>query len=135
MATTGSTNGSFMLSPLPLEVAKTANYQVLVTDNNTLFTNTGAGAAVVFTLPAIAAGLCFEFLAVADFAITVASLAGSDLVWINDAAANSLAFSTSGEIIGGWLRVQANAAGTKWYVSNQSTGVNGTGGNTITVAT
>jgi len=134
MATTGATLGSFGDSPIPLEVAQTANYQVLVTDNGTLFTNTGAGAAVVFTLPALAAGLVFEFLVTAAQSVTIASTAGTDMVFQGNAGRSSLAFSTASEKIGGRLRVQANAAGTKWLCSNLSAGANAASGNRVTAA-
>lgn len=111
------------------EIAKTADYTVTEADNGTLFTNTGAGGAVIFTLPALQAGLVYEFLVVADQTVTVASAAGDDIVAFNDASADSLAFSTGGQKIGGHLVLRTNAAGTKWYVDNLSPG------NTITVAT
>lgn len=99
-----------------LEVPKTAAYQVLASDVGTLFTNTGAGGAVTFTLPAIAAGLSFEFLVTAAQNLTVASKEGANIVWDGNASANSLAFSTASHQIGGHLQFVANAAGAKWYV-------------------
>lgn len=116
--------------PIMREVAKTADYTVVAADNGTTFTNTGAAGAVVFTLPALAPGLAFEFRVVADQNVTVASVAGDDMIVFNDAAADSVAFSTAGQKIGGGVLVFSNAAGTKWYVRNASAGAN-----TITVAT
>lgn len=97
------------------ESAKTANYTVLATDNGTLFTNSGAGAAVVFTLPALAAGLEFTFLVAADQNVTVASVAGDDMIVHNDLSADSVAFSTASRKVGASLRVKSNAAGDKWH--------------------
>ncbi|OGT57674.1 MAG: hypothetical protein A3E01_02750 [Gammaproteobacteria bacterium RIFCSPHIGHO2_12_FULL_63_22] len=118
----------FLGGPLK-EVAKTADYSVVAADNGTLFTTTAAAGNVVFTLPTIARGLMFEFLNVVDFNMTVASAAGDDMVSINDASADSIAFSTGSQKIGGHVIVHSNDAGTKWYVRNLSPG------NTITTAT
>lgn len=102
--------------PWRQELAKTTAYPVVAADSGTLFTNVGAVGGVTFTLPTLASGLSFGFLAVADFAITVASAAGDDMVTVNDASADSVAFSTAGDIMGGFVRVYSNVAGTKWYV-------------------
>lgn len=103
--------------PYQQELAKTADYAVTAADAGTLLTNTGAVGAVIFTLPALAAGLGpFEFLAVADQSLSVASAAGNDIVTANDAQASSVGFATGGDKIGGRLRIVANAAGTRWYV-------------------
>lgn len=110
------------------EIAKTADYTVVAADVGTLFTNTGAAGAVIFTLPALAAGLGpFEFLVTANQNVTVTAPAGK-LVTFNNAAATSVAFSTAGNKIGGRVRVWCNAAGTFYYMENLSPG------NTITVA-
>lgn len=117
-------------TPWRTEVAKTADYTVLASDNGTLFTTTGAAGAVVFTLPARAANLCFWFLNAVDQNMTVASAAGDDMIVINDAAADSVAFSTANQKIGAVLMVWCNAAATKWYAANMSAGAN-----TLTIAT
>lgn len=96
------------------EVAKTANYTIVAGDNGILFTNTAAGGAVVFTLPAIGKGYYFGFLVTADQSVTVSSAAGSDMVTIASITASSVAFTTSGQKIGRWLRVYSNLAGDKW---------------------
>lgn len=115
--------------PYQNEVAKTANYTLVASDNGTLFTNTGAAGEVDFTLPAIANGYVFGFKAVANQTIKVVSAEGANIVAFNNAAATSVAFSTGGSIIGGGVKVYSNAAGTKWYVANESAGAN-----TVTVA-
>lgn len=97
-------------------VAKTADYTVTAADNNTIFTNQGAVGAVVFTLPTIAKGLRYRFFVEADQNVTVASVVSDTLVVFNDAAADSIAFSTSSEKIGGSIEVIANADATKWLV-------------------
>jgi hypothetical protein len=106
--------------PLKLEVAKTGDYTLKVSDSGSLFTNTGASGAVDFTLPAILPGLVYEFLVVADDTVTVTSNEGSNIVAFNNPAASSLAFSTSSQKVGGHLLVFSNVAGTLWYVSDLS---------------
>lgn len=103
--------------PYKREIAKTADYTVTAADNGTLFTNLGAVGAVTFTLPTRARGLNFGFMAIADQTITVAS-AGSldDIVTFNDAAADSIAFSTGGSKIGAHVRLYCNPAETLWYM-------------------
>jgi hypothetical protein len=41
--------------------AKTADYTVTTADNGSIFTNTGASGAVVFSLPAATVGLHYKF--------------------------------------------------------------------------
>lgn len=109
-------------APWCREIAKTADYTVTEADAGTLFTTVGASGAVIFTLPAIRAGLGpFEFLNMVDQNMTIASAGSSDnIVWDNDASVDTLAFSTASHKIGGRLRFRVNAAGTKWYVENLS---------------
>ncbi len=102
--------------PWQVEIPKITAYSVLASDNGTLFTTTGAVGSVLFTLPALAPGLMFEFMAVADFTMTVASLAGDDIVTSNDTQADSVGFATGGDIIGGHVRIYSNMAGTRWYM-------------------
>lgn len=109
---------------------KTADYTVVANDNFTLFTNTGASGAITYTLPTLANGYFFGFSVVADQTITVASAAGDDMVVFNDASADSVAFGTSGEKIGGLFAVFSNPGATKWHVMNLSAGAN-----TVTVVT
>lgn len=116
--------------PWKRQISKTAAYTVVAADNFTLFDNIGATGAVTFTLPALANGYLFGFLVQADQNVTVASAAGDDMVAFNDASADSVAFSTSGEKIGGLFAVYTNPAANKWIVENRSAGAN-----TVTVAT
>lgn len=98
------------------EITKTANYTVTSADNGTLFDNLGASGAVVFTLPTLAVGLCFGFHVQADANVTISSAAGDDMVVPNDASADSVAFSTGGDKIGGLVKIYSNPAATKWIV-------------------
>lgn len=96
-------------------LAKTADYTVLVGDNNKIFTNQGATGIVIFTLPTVARGLRYRFFAEADFDMRVASAVGDIIVAFNDATADAVYFSeTDSEVIGGAIEMIANADGTKW---------------------
>ena len=110
--------------------SKTTSYTVVANDNYSLFDNVGAGGAVTFTLPAIANGYLFGFRVQADQTITVASNEGDNMIVLNDASADSVAFSTGSQKIGGMVVVYTNPDATKWIVENRSAGTN-----TITVAT
>ena len=115
--------------PALVEVAKTTNYTIVAGDAGTLFTTTGASGAVTFTLPTLAAGVGpFHFLNTVGQTMTIAS-AGSldDILTFNDLTADSIAFSTAGNLIGASCTVWANQAGTKWYVRTY-------GAHTMTVA-
>jgi hypothetical protein len=115
--------------PHLVEVAKTTNYTVTAADAGTLFTTTGASGAVTFTLPTLAAGLGpFYFHNTVGQNMSIAS-AGSldDILTFNDLTADSITFSTAGNLIGASAMVWANQAGTKWYVRTF-------GSHTVTVA-
>ena len=105
-------------------VTKTANYQVLSTDNLTLFDNTGATGAVTFTLPAIANGYFFAFRAVANQNLLITSTEGSNIVGFNNATASTISFQTGSAIIGGQLIFYTNPAKTQWIVESASAGAN-----------
>jgi hypothetical protein len=86
--------------------AKTADYTCTVNDSGTIFHTTGATAAVNFTLPAIGDGpFHFTFIAGADVDLTVTAETADTMVTYNDLAADSIAFSTSSEKIGGAVDV------------------------------
>ncbi len=88
----------------PAFVTKTADYTVKSTESGTFFNTVGATAAVNFTLPAISTGpWMFWFLAGAAQTLTVTAATADTMLTFNDLAADSVAFSTSGEIIGGML--------------------------------
>lgn len=97
--------------------AKTADYTVKESECGTLFTTTGASAAVNFTLPTADAdnvGLWYEFFNAADQNMTITSGTADKMVVFNDVAADSIAFSTASEKIGGGVRVVSD--GSKWLV-------------------
>jgi hypothetical protein len=102
---------------------KTANYPVVAADNFSIFDNTGALGAVTFTLPPIANGYYFGFRGAANQNLIVASTEGANVIALNNLVANSVAFQTGGQIIGGVFHVYSNALGTKWIVEAPSAGV------------
>ncbi len=89
-------------------------HTVTYAENNTLFTTYGGDGAFTFTLPASPKhGLHYGFYNAVDQSMTVASASSSDnIVAFNDAAADSIAFSTTGEKLGGYFEVFGN--GSKW---------------------
>lgn len=95
-------------------VAKTSDYTVKAWESGTLFTSIGATAAVTFTLPANADGLEFWFMSAAATKITVTADAVNTMVTFNNAAADSVEFAASNEIIGsGFVAI---ADGDWWHV-------------------
>lgn len=99
-------------------IIKTATGAIVASENGALFVVNG-GAAVTLTLPAIKAGLRYSFLVIADQNLVVASAEGDNVIIINDASADSIAFSTSSQKIGAQLTVEAEYVnGTlKWIPS------------------
>jgi hypothetical protein len=82
---------------------KITNYTVVAADNGTLFIAKTADAT--FTLPAIAAGLSFEFMRLDDFELVVASAEGDNMIVGNDASADSITFTTAGQQIGARIKI------------------------------
>ncbi len=101
--------------------AKTANYTLTVNDHMKAFTNRGATGAVTFTLPAPVAGFIAFFLGAADQTWTIAAATNGDIVYVNDLAANSVAWSTSSEKIGGAALVWSDGT-SMFVVALQGTG-------------
>lgn len=111
------------LGPFLREVPVTqaaSPYLISASENGTLFTTTGASGAVTFTLPTVAPGLRYAFYNTVDQNITINGMAGNGIVF-NNAAANSIAYSTSGQKIGVGILIESNAAGTKWFAHQWST--------------
>ena len=101
-------------------VAKTAAYTLTNKDNDKIFTNRGATGAVTFTLPTasdLTDGWSARFFVVADQSVTIASAEGDNVVAFNDAAADSIAFSTSGEKVGAGVEVVRDGTGWLAFVS------------------
>lgn len=119
--------------------AKTADYTIVTgTDRSgTIFTNRGASAAVIFTLPAPAQGIAgayYDFISVADQDVTVKTATADTLIVVNDLTADSLKMGTSNQKIGSAMRAVCD--GTSWIAFGYAIGAGGdTGCNTYTVAT
>lgn len=114
-------------------VAKTTAYTVKEYESGTLFTTRGAAADLTFTLPTTAKkGLYYGFYNVADYEMLVASGTADTMVSFNDAAADSVAFTTASEQIGGSFVVMGD--GTSWLVFPFSFGL-GLTAQTVTTAT
>lgn len=97
-------SNGFLANPavLPRVVAKTANYTVKFNESGTIFTTAGATANVAFTLPDPTDGKwVYLFVVGADVNLTVSAATADTLITFNDVAADSVAYSTSSEKIGG----------------------------------
>lgn len=101
-------------------IAKTATASIVASENGALFVVTGTGA-VVLTLPAIKPGLKYSFVNTADQNLTIASAEGDNVIILNDASADSVAFSTANQKIGARLTVESVYVGgtLKWLQSGQ----------------
>ena len=101
--------------PIRFMEAKTAAYQVTKEDAGTIFHTAGATAAVTFTLPPITDGpFYFLFINGADVDMTVTAKVADTAITYADLTADSVAFSTSSEKIGGAVEVWCD--GTSLYV-------------------
>jgi len=99
-------------------VSKVAAYTVLAKETGTYFNTTGATTAITFTLPAISEGPWeFKFINSVDLAMTVASGTADTMIGFNDVDLDSIAASTSGEMIG--AIINAYCDGTKLWVSSE----------------
>ena len=112
----GGTPGNHWF-PYKRQITKTANYSVVAADNFTIFDNTGAGAQVVLTLPAIANGYFFALYAYAAQTFRFTSNEGSNVVG-GGSLTNS---SASVAAIGGCIYVYTNPGATKWIVEDHGT--------------
>lgn len=131
----GLANANGRLLPgVPTVKAKTANYTINpnVDAPGTIFTNAGASGAVGFTLPAPGAGVegfVYDFVGVVDQNITVIAPTVDTLITLHDAAADSLAASTSSQKIGAYLRaicVKTGDTTWQWVAVTLANGVTGT---------
>lgn len=112
-----------------------ATYTVQVSDlkaGSLLVTNYGAAGALALTLPTPAAsivGATVRMIGVAAGAISMVAPTADTLVALNDVAADSLAASTAGQIIGAVLEavcIQTGASTFQWAAYALSNGTTGT---------
>lgn len=100
---------------------RTTDLTVTEAMNNALFVTLGAVGAVVFTLPTPRIGLRYVFYNAADQNMTIAAAAADGLITFNTLVGDSVAFSTSGNKIGGCVEVVGISA-TKWLVMPRGAG-------------
>lgn len=115
------------------QIAVTGNTTVTAAQNNSTFIVTG-GSGVTFTLPTLAAGLCYEFNNCVNQNMVIAAASAGTLIILNDLAANSVAVQTTNEKIGGSFRVRALPDASKWFVQQLTCG-SSTTVQTVTVVT
>ena len=111
-------------------VVKTSDYTCVAQDSGKVFTTTGAGAAVTFTLPNVAiTGWHAWFFNAVDEDMTVTGAAANLMVCFNNnSTADSVTYSTASETCGGFYLV---SDGTHWLVFGHL----GQDTQTITIAT
>lgn len=93
--------------------AKTGNYTVLVADSNTLFTNEGAGGAIILTLPTAVVGLIYEFYVQVAQTLTITASAGDTIR--NAGSVSSAAGTAYANTVGNLVKITAINA-TEWVV-------------------
>lgn len=99
----------------PIMETKTASWTATAADSGKIFMVVGATANVAVTLPAIGTGpFAFTILHGSDVNLTVASATADTIITYNDLNADSVAFSTSSEKIGGAVDVYCD--GTSLFV-------------------
>lgn len=94
---------SIFYSQRPVIEAKTASYKLVHGDEGKIFTNKGAGGAVVFTLPDttnLPQGWSARFYSMVAQDFTVAAAVAGTIVGYNDLTCDAYVFSTSGDEIG-----------------------------------
>jgi hypothetical protein len=98
-------------------IVKTSSYTVTAYDFGSVLTTRGASGAVTFTLPTAASGNNGEWVLFVNVADQNMLVTGTDegLVVFNDLTADSIAFSTTSEKVGGAFL--AISDGTSWAVS------------------
>lgn len=104
--------------PVDVVAEATASRTLTVADNGKMFTNLGGGACT-FTLPLLSTlhkgWTCRFFVqAAGDFIVAAHATDADKIACFNDAAADSVAFSTDNEEIGGSMVFTVDSAGTGW---------------------
>jgi hypothetical protein len=89
----------------PRTITRTVTGPILATENGATFNCEGA-AARTLTLPTIASGLSYRFVNGVNQNLIIAGAA--NIVALNNAAANSITFSTAGQLIGATVSVYSD---------------------------
>ena len=106
-------NGASCIRPKYEIVNKTADFTITTAEFGKIMTNRGDGDAIVWTLPAASGNsgeVCY-FFSCSDNNMTVTGT-DEEILCFNDLTADSIAFSTSSEKIGGGI--MAICDGTSW---------------------
>ena len=117
--------GNFTGLKVPV-TAKAASYTVTAAESGAVFHTTGATGAVTYTLPVPTAGLNYTFVNTVAQNMIIASGTVDKLVGVNDAAADSIEFSTASEQIGAVCQMWSD--GLLWFASTPNS-------NTVTLNT
>ena len=96
--------------------AKTTHYTVTSNDFGSILTTRGNEGSLIFTLPAASSKNAGEWVLFINIANQIMLINGADegLVTIDDLTADSIAFATENELIGGMFL--AISDGTSWLV-------------------
>jgi hypothetical protein len=100
---------------IPFTVSKTADYQILVTDNGTQFDNNGATKGITFTLPPWARNLRFSFVVAAPWPVSVVAR-DSDKVGIGGLSVRSASSPMPVQLFSSMSISSSNLPGT-WIVT------------------
>lgn len=112
------TGQAYLSGPKKKTVANTdGSITIDATHSGKMITTRGAGGATTVTLPTVAAGFTgvhFHVFNCVDQDLTLSAQTAGEIMFKNDLAANSVAFSTAGEKIGAAAFVMCD--GTSWLV-------------------
>ena len=95
-------------------IAKASTATLTAAESGSVITTEGAGGAVVLTTPAVAAGLHYWIINAEDQDLTITAGGADTMVTFNDVTADSVAYATSSEKVGGGAFIVSD--GTKWMV-------------------
>lgn len=95
--------------------AKTGNYTITEGETGAIFTTEGAAGEVVFTLPAVAAGLEYTVYSAESQNLVLAAPTADTMIAFNDVAATQVSLVTANMLAGGGFRVWSD--GAKWMVA------------------
>jgi len=96
-----------------MQILSKATATLTAAESGSVITSSG-GSAVVLTTPAVAAGLNYWIINAQDQDLTITAGAADTMVTFNDITADSVAYSTTSEQIGGGAFIVSD--GTKWMV-------------------
>ena len=110
----GVTRQTRLLGSLKPVIAHASSATLTIGESGALITTEGSTGAVTLTLPAVASsdGVHYWFVNGEDQNMIIAAPSDT-MVTVNDVAADSVAFSTSSEKVGGGIFCYCD--GTKWF--------------------